>query len=355
MSLGIIKTILVKDLILFFKNRFIFVITILGLIFYIIAYFLTPKTINETMRVGIYSSALPPIFQMIQEVEGSGLKIEHFPGEEGLRESVLKGKISAGISLPSDFMEKIASGEKTLVKVYLPFNVSVEIRDGVELMLKEIVFMQIGKPLPVEVKEEIVGQDMVGRQIPPRQRLVPLFALFLLTSETFGLANLISEEIEKQTIQALLVTPVTIPDIFISKGIIGTGLAFTQAVLLLLITGGFKYQPLLILLILLCGSLLVTGVGFIIGSFAKGMMSVLTWGSVMFLILVIPSFNILFLGTITTDWVKIIPTYYLSDILHKLINFSSEFKDVYGNILILLFYSIVLMFSGVFILRRRYQ
>ena len=77
-------------------------------------------------------------------------------------------------------------------------------------------------------------------QIPPRDRLRPLLAVLIVIFETFGLANLISEEVERGTIRALLVTPMTVKDLFIAKGIIGVGLAFIQGVLFLAIVGGMN-------------------------------------------------------------------------------------------------------------------
>ena len=70
---------------------------------------------------------------------------------------------------------------------------------------------------------------MAGRQIPPRDRLRPVFAVLLLITETLFLATLISEEVERRTIQALLVTPAKVGDLLGAKGVVGVSLALTLA------------------------------------------------------------------------------------------------------------------------------
>ena len=349
---SIVKVLIAKDLKLFMKNRFFAVITILGLVFYLVIFFIMPKTVNETLKLGIYAPIIPPILQQFQ---GEGLKLESFSSEENLKNAVLQGKVTAGITFPLDFLKKITTGEKPLVKLYFLSDLSSELKSAVELMLNEITFIQTGNPLSIEVKEEVLGHDMVGKQIPPRKLIIPLFAFFLILTETWGLANLIAEEIEKRTIQALLVTPVTIRDIFIAKGITGTALAFIQATFFLAITGGLSKEPFLVLITLMMGAMLVTGLGFLIGSVAKDFMSVLGWGAMMFIGMSIPSFNIMFPGAIVTDWIKVIPSFYLVEVIYRVMNFDYGWKEVWLYLLYLLAFSIGFLLLGTVSLRRRFQ
>ena len=154
------------------------------------------------------------------------------------------------------------AGQKPRIKAYFGSDVPPEYKDAVELLIKEIIFEQTGHELDIEVSEEILGPDMAGMQIPPRNRIRPMLAVLLLIFETFGLASLITEEVERRTIQALLVTPVSIQGFFVSKGITGISLAFVQAVLFMGVTGGLNNHPLIVIVTLLLGSIMVTGIGF---------------------------------------------------------------------------------------------
>jgi ABC-2 type transport system permease protein len=53
----------------------------------------------------------------------------------------------------------------------------------------------------------------------------------------------------------------------------------------------------------------------------------------------------MFPGTIS-DWVKVIPSYYLVDTLHRIINFEAAWGDVSFNLLILLVTGIALLMLG---------
>ena len=193
---------------------------------------------------------------------------------------------------------------------------------------------------------------MLGMQIPPRDRMRPLFAILLIMTETFGLANLISEEVERRTINALLVTPVSVKDLFTAKGITGVSLAFVQAALFMAIVGGMSRQPLIILAALLLGAVLVTGIGFLIAALSKDFMSVMAWGIVTLIPLFIPSFSIMFPGTVT-GWVKVIPSYYLVDTVHLVANFGAGWGDVWLNLLILLGFDLAIAWIGIIALGRK--
>ena len=349
MSLRIIGALVAKDLSLFFRNRFFTLITVLGLVAYLVIYFIMPSSVNESLEIGLYAPVMLPAFEQMQ---GEGLEIEQVESEELLKEGVTEGQYVAGIALPADIMEGFISGQKPIISVYFASDVPEEIKDAVGVLIRELAYQQTGQVLTVEITEEIIGPDMLGIQIPPRDRMRPLFAILLIMTETFGLANLISEEIERRTINALLVTPVSVKDLFFAKGITGVSLAFVQAALFMAIIGGMSQQPLIILTALLLGAVLVTGIGFIIGALGKDMMSVMAWGLVILIPLFIPSFGIMFPG-IATGWVKVIPSYYLVDTVHRVANFGAGWGDVWLNLLILLGADLALAWIGIMALGRK--
>jgi len=351
MSLRIIGVLVAKDLSLFFRNRFFALITVLGLVVYIVIYFIMPKSVNENLEIGLYA---PVMLSALEQMQGEGLEIEGVESEELLKEGVTEGQYVAGIALPADIMEGFMSGQKPIISVYFASDVPEEIKTTVEVLIRELAYQQMGQALAIEVTEEILGTDMAGMQIPPRDRMRPLFAVLLIMMETFGMANLISEEVERRTINALLVTPVSVKDLFAAKGITGVSLAFVQAALFMAIIGGMSRQPLIILVALLLGAVLVTGASFIIAALSKSFMSVLGWGMVVLIILFIPAFGIMFPGTVT-GWVKAIPSHYLVDTVHRVSNFGAGWGDAWYNLLVLLGFDLALAWIGIMALRRRFR
>ena len=349
MNWRIIGALVSKDFSLFFRNRFFAVITVLGVVFYLLIYFVMPRSVDENLEIGLYAPVLLPAFE---QMEGEGLEIERVESEELLKDGVTEGQYVAGIALPIDIIESLMSRQKPKVSVYFASDVPTEIKDAVEVLIRELAYQQTGQALTIEIREEVLGPDMLGMQIPQRDRMRPLFAVLLIMTETFGLANLISEEVERRTINALLVTPVSVKGLFIAKGITGVSLAFIQSALFIAIVGGMSRQPLIILTALLLGAVLVTGISFIIASLSKGFMSVLAWGIVILITMFIPAFGVMFPGAVT-GWVKVIPSYYLVDTVHRVANFGSGWGDVWLNLLILLGCDLALVWIGIIALRRK--
>ncbi len=344
MNVRITGTLVAKDFSLYFRNRFFAVITLIGLAFYLLVYFVMPRSVDETLKIGILGTAQAGLFR---ELEGEGIQVQAFADEEALKVAVREGAAVSGVVFPADVR---SAGSK--IRLYVARDLPQEVRDAVDFLLRELMFMVLGDPLPLKVSEVLVGPDMAGTQIAPRDRLRPLFAVLLIMMEMLGLGNLIAEEIEHRTIHALLATPVQVSELFTAKAIMGVGLAFFQAVLFMAIVGGFARRPLVSLVALLLGALLATGIGFIIAALGKNMMSVMSWGFPILIVLFIPTFGVAFPGSVTT-WVKFIPSYYLVDTVHRAASFGSGWVDLWPNLIILLAFDVVFVSVGLFALWRK--
>jgi ABC-2 type transport system permease protein len=347
-----VKALVAKDFSLFFRNRFYTLITVIGIVVYLIIYFAMPSSVDEEMEIGLYAPVIPPVFGTIQQEEG--VKFDIFEYEEALKEAITDGDYQAGVALPADIMEKFAAGQKPYISLYFSADAPDEITSTVETMIRELAYLQTGQSLAIDLSTEILGPDMLGEQIPIRDRLRLLLAIMLIMFEMMGLASLISEEVEQGTIQALLVTPMRVRDLFAAKLIMGVSLAFIQGLLFMAIVGGLNSQPFITITALLLGSILFTGSGFLIASLAKDMLSSMGWGITILLIYSIPAFGIMLPGTIT-DWAKAIPSYYLADTIHQASNFNAGWGDVWLNLLILLGFNLVIVWGGIMALRRKLQ
>jgi ABC-2 type transport system permease protein len=351
MNLRIIGALVSKDLSLFFRKKGILAITVLGLVFYLIIYFVLPDTVSETLKIGVYGPGLPPVFEQLPE---EGLEVTVVNSEEKLKDNVADGDYIAGIVLPEDLLNKLNSGDQSEIRLYLTPDAPEEIETAMKTLVNEMAYLITGETLNVDITQEVLGQDLLGTPVPPRDRMRPLLAVMIIFMEMLGLANLLTEEVERRTAQALLVTPATVIDVFTAKSIAGIGLAFVQAVLVMIIVGGMNINPILILVALLLGAVLVTGLSFLISAFAKDFLSVLAWSVPFLVILFIPALGVLIPGAIT-GWVKIIPSYYLVDTIHRVANYGSGWGDVWGSLMILLGFAAVIIAAGILVLRRKLQ
>src|SRR5690606_13506975 len=137
-----------------------------------------------------------------------------------------------------------------------------------------------------------------------------------------------------------------------AKAIFGILFAFAQAALLMIITGSLHTEPILILLTLLLGALVVTGLGFLIASISRSMMSGMGWGMLAVVVMMIPSYGVVLPGT-ASSWAQAIPSYYMFDTIHQVVNFGASWSAVGSNLLILLALGIAFMAAGVLVMERK--
>jgi ABC-2 type transport system permease protein len=348
----IVRALVRKDLTLFFRNRFFAYITLLGLVFYIIIYFVMPKAVDETLELGVYSAALPEAVLELLDAEEVGYQV--FESDDALRAAILDGDVPAGLVFPPDLMVQLRAGQKPRVDVYLAAGSPPEVRDVYVAVVKGMALALSGQPLNIEANEITLGPDMAGQQIAPRDRMRPLLAVIIIVMETMGLATLIAEEVQGGTLRALLITPMDVRDLFVGKGIMGVGMTFIQAVLVMGVTGGLCQSPVLMLVALLLGALMATSIGFLMASVSRDMMSSIGWGIVAMVVMSIPAFGVLFPGTVST-WGKALPSYYLIDTIHRVANFAAGWAEVWPNLLILAGINGLFLWIGVTALRRRFS
>jgi ABC-2 type transport system permease protein len=345
-----IRALVQKDIKLYFRNQFFAFITGLALVLYIAVYWLLPSTVDETLPFAVYledAGGLP-----LDGVAGEGLEVTTFDSEEALVAAVESGDYPAGLVLPTEFLEALSGGEAAALTVYYAPGTDSELRDAITMLLESQLNALTAARTGVDMAIEVLG-PATDSPIPMRDRMLPMLLLLVLAIEVMGLATLIVEEVEHGTARALLVTPLGIPQFFTGKTIMGVSLAFVQVFIIVAVTGAISTSPLLVLVTLLLGSLFITGIGFLIASVARDMMGVMAWGMLGLVILTLPSITIMF-PVIGSSWMEYIPSYYLVDTLHQVMNFGASWGDVAANLLILLVVGAAALAAGSLVLRRRF-
>jgi len=346
----ILKTLIGKDLKLFIRNRFFGIMAFAGLITFLAVYFLMPPAVDEKLEIGFYGHQFSNT--ELDFIAEEGIILIEAESVNELEDAVLKGTYNAAMVFEDKSIEMINSGKRGEMKLFFNSVVPDIYRETITVMLSEIANYSAGYNLELNSSNIILGEDMAGRQIAPRDKLIPFFTMVILLFETLALAGFILTELEKGTLRALLISPVRVSEFFLSKGATGIGLAFFQALFFLIVTGSLFQQPLVIIAALFLGSVLVTAVAFLIASAAKSIMSVIPWGIIVIFIFTIP-FMLMMLPVSETNVVLAIPSYYLLDTLHSAVNLDGGFADTGINLLILLVFDAGFIMLGITLLKRR--
>lgn len=333
-----------KDFIQISRNKFIAAISFLAIFVYALIYFLLPVEIEEGFKIGLYlEKGREAVEEQLSGEEGLEIK---WAGSEGELKKIIEDK-EAEVGFSFVF------GEKPVVKLYFSSETPEEIKEAGATFSREFAYNLLGYQLPVEIEETVIGHDMLGQQIPFRDKIRLLFLIIIPLIEIYALSNLLVDEIQRKTVMALLVTPVSVLDFLFAKAIVGVSLAFFEsllAALLLQILNLEVFFPLIVFLFL--GSVLATGAAFIIGAFSRDFVAAAMWGMPFLLILIIPSVVLLFPAAFS-PWLKTIPTYYMIEALDGIVNYNISFSQYISQVMYLVLFSSAFFTAGFLILKRR--
>ncbi len=267
--------------------------------------------------------------------------------------------VGVGIAFPRDFIvDAMTSAEDTTVTIYSSTSVPVEVRDTVRSFVRLNLLPLSGQQIPVKLPAEetiVLGQDRIGEQVTLRERMRPMLIFMILLMETFSMASLVSSEVLHKTVTAVMVTPARVSDFLLAKSIFGTLLSLSQALLLLLLMGGTTSQNCsLVLVTLILGAMMFTGIALFVGSAGKDFMGQLFYAMAVTVPLMVPAFAILSPGLVAI-WVRLLPSHPLIDTLVNAFNYGASWSDSWQSLLYAAGWVALLFGAGIFALHRKVE
>jgi ABC-2 type transport system permease protein len=159
----------------------------------------------------------------------------------------------------------------------------------------------------------------------------------------------------QRTVTAVLVTPARVVDFLTAKTIFGTGLALSQGVIVLALVGAFTAQNWWLLLItMLIGAMMFTGVAMVVGSAGKDFLGQLFYAMLFTVPLIIPAFSVLFPGS-AAAWVKAMPTFPVLDALVNITIYEAVWSEVWRSFALGAAWVVVLFGAGLLVLKRKVE
>lgn len=380
---AIVWAIVAKDLRTFLRDRFWLFMSALAVLWFVGLYYVLPDTVDETVRVGVHwterDAAFDAVFAgeegldfvRLDTLEGLedalGLAAEESAEEQGLwqgvRDTLGLGDdeepeaepLDIGIAYPDDFLVRVHLTMPTTVTLYVAPEVPAEVRGALATFIRESAYAITGHALPVrppEAETVVLGEDRLGAQEPLRSKMRPLYAFIALMLETFALGALIADEISSRTVTAILATPARVSDFLAAKGVVGTAVAFTEAVLLLVLVRAFFEAPLQLSVTLLLGAVLATGIALVVGAAGRDFIGTVFYSMLFLIPLMIPAMAELFPGT-ASAWVKVLPSYGLVQAIVAASSGEATWGDLAPHLAALAAWCAVVLGAGLLVLRRK--
>ncbi len=267
--------------------------------------------------------------------------------------------VSIGIAFPPTFVSDVASKQDGVeVTVFSDASVPPEIQGAMQSFVREAGYQLAGEELPVTMPDEdsiVLGQDRSGDQISLRDKLIPMLAFLILIMETFSMSSLISVEVLQRTVGALLVTPVRVADFLFAKTVFGTGLAFSQGVVVLAIVGAFTTANWSVLMVtMLLGALMFTGIAMVVGSAGKDFIGQLFYSMAYVIPLMIPAFGVLFPGS-AAPWIQVLPSYPVIASLVGASVYELGWPELWTSLAYALAWVCVIYIAGLVALKRKVE
>jgi ABC-2 type transport system permease protein len=218
-------------------------------------------------RLAVYDEGNSQIVKFLDDA--SQIDVKYYNSVSDLKAAVSRGVVDSGIIVPATLDSDIASGNKGTVTLYMWGESLAKDRLIINSTLLQTVRDFSGERESITLESVTLGDDV---PIPWSQRLTPLTVMMAVFFGGLMLpaVSLIVEK-QKRTLQALAVTPASLTDIFISKGIVGALLSLVMGIIILLMNRAWGDFPLYLMGMLVIAALMAAEIGLILGTTIKDM------------------------------------------------------------------------------------
>ncbi len=267
---------------------------------------------DPTPRLGVVDQGGSEITAAVAELEG--IETSRLDSEAELRRRVEDNDLDGGLLLPTGFDEAVRDGGRPDLQLFIGGESLASNRLILAVTTIDLIRDLAGSPAPVEVELVMIGD--VGA-IPVESRLLPYIVMMVvMIAGVFLPASGLVEEREKKTLDALLVTPVQMPEVLLSKGILGVGLALVMGAVTLALNEALGANPAGLVLIMAVGALMGAETGLILGSWARDTNTLAAAIKGLGFVLLVPV--IFFIWPDLPQWIAyVFPTHYFMKPLYE--------------------------------------
>ena len=269
-----------------------------------------------------------------------------------LKEAVAAGAVDAGLVLPGGFDSSVLQGETVELALYVWGESLAKHRTIVTVTVANLVRELAGQEAPVEIEAVTLGDE---ESVPWGDRLLPLIVIITVTIAAVALpgSSLLAEK-EKKTIDAVVVTPATIGEVFLAKGLLGVIIGMIMGVVILALNQALGTQPGLLVMMLFLGSIMAAGAGLLVGAIAKDLKSFFATMKILGILLYAPALVYMFPGI--PLWIgKVFPTYYIIAPIVEISQRGGGWPEIAAEVFILIGLNIALIALVAFTINRRRQ
>ena len=302
---------------------------------------------SDKPRVGITDEDSSGLVALARESQS--IVVKEYGSADDLEQAVKTGAVDFGVVLPEDFDSSVKAGQHVEVTAYVWSQSLAKHRIIAQVTLLDLVRELSGREAPVDITMNTLGDEA---SIPWSDRLLPLMVLMaVFIGGMFLPATSLVTEKQKQTLEALTVTPTTLREVFLAKGILGFIISLTMGMIILVLNQAFGGQPGLLVLMLALGAVMAAELGLILGSLVKDMSSLFAVWKFGGILLFGPA--LIYLFPEIPQWIgQVFPTYYLVEPVVRISQQGGGWSDIAAHVFVLVGLDVVLAAVVALALRR---
>jgi ABC-2 type transport system permease protein len=330
------------------SKSFIFIIAIvMPLVLSFVLSMVFGTLFSEKPKLGVSDEGDSQLTNLI--MESDSIIGREYDSPDSLRKAVEDGAVDMGIVLPSDFDNLVIEGEMTEITAYVWGESLAKNRLVLGATIANMMRDVAGQEVPVEITTTTLGD---AESVPWNDRLLPLIVLMAIVFGGIMVpATSLVDEKQKRTLSALAITPASLGEIFLSKGLVGVIVSTVMGVLILVLNQAFGAQTPLLIGMLVLGAVMASTFGIMLGVFAKDVTGLFATTKAIGILLYAPAFVYMFPDI--PQWIgRIFPTYYIVQPVVEISQQAGTWSDVALEAFILIGL-ILLMIGIVGVLARR--
>lgn len=285
---------------------------------------------SDKPKLGIAPEGGSRLVAMAAEIDS--VVSREYPSAAELREAVAGGAVDMGLALPPDFDQAVISGTRTELTAYIWGESLLKNRAILGAAIAHLIRELAGQEAPVEIVTATVGD---GESIPWSDRLLPFVVMIsVLISGVMVPATSLVGERQKRTLGALTITPTSLGEVLVAKGLLGFIMSLVTGILILILNRAFGTQPVLLILVLALGGALSAGFGVLLGTLTKDINTL--FATIKGIGIFLYALAIVYLFPAIPSWIgRIFPTYYIVGPIVEIALKGGGWPDIAVEVLIL--------------------
>ncbi len=305
---------------------------------------------NDKPALGIADQGGSKLASMARELDS--IVVREFASVPDIVQATESGAIDMGVLMPEGFDSTMMEGQPTPITAYVWGESLAKHRVILGVTLADLLRGVTGVESPVEIESVTLGSTV---SIPWEDRLLPIIVLFaVLISGIMLSATALINEKERRTLEALIVTPTSMAEVFAAKGLLGGILSLAMGIVILILNQAFGAHPALLALVICLGAAMAAEFGLILGALTRDFTTLFAVWKMVGMLFFAP--GIIHLFPELPQWAgRVFPTYYIIQPVIEISQRGGGWNEVAIDVLVLAILDVVLVAVLALVIARKRQ